>query len=644
VTPRNMFWRLVWVFGLGAATLGAPAVPASLPGQAAADEVSVAGYQAFLRDWLYTRTGHNRGPAGAQHDLARDNIVALFQSYGLSTQLEAFTYNSGTWYNVVATQTGTAYPSRVYIIGAHYDSVNNPGADDNASGVAAVLEAARILSQYPSDATIKYIAFDREEAGLIGSSRYVSAHPGEDIRGMLSLDMVAYDPGTNHALIYGRTASNPIKTALAAALAEYSTLSVTVGGDVPQSDHAPFEAAGYQACLLIEGEVWNNPYYHTLQDCYDTAGYLNFAYAAEMTRTVVGWLVDAAGVQVPVNSVAFSYPAGRPEFAFPSGTTAVRVDVSGVGVESPAPGTGLLHYRVGPSWTTAPMESLSATSYRARLPGATCGTTVAYYFTVQGLSGTTYADPPGAPAAVFTATAAYGRVPVFQTNLDTNPGWAVEGQWAWGTPTGGGGEHGYPDPTGGYTGSKVYGYNLAGDYPNNLPERHLTSAALDCTGRSGTRLTFWRWLGVESPTYDHAYVRVSRNGTAWTTVWQNTVEITDAAWQYMDLDIAAVADNQPTVYLRWTMGATDGGWKYCGWNIDDIAVTALDCTPPLTAGDTNCDGVVDFDDIDPFILALAGEAAYHAVFPGCEYASADCNTDGAVNFDDIDPFVALLGG
>ena len=160
--------------------------------------------------------------------------------------------------------------------------------------------------------------------------------------------------------------------------------------------------------------------------------------------------------------------------------------------------------------------------------------------------------------------------------LDRDPGWDTEADWAFGQPTGGGGQHGGPDPISGYTGDNVYGYNLYGDYPNNLPEKHLTSNAIDCTELFNVHLKFWRWLGVEQPTYDHAYVRVSNDGDNWTTIWQNLTEITDYSWTQMDLDISEVADNQPTVYLRWTMGITDEGWHYCGWNIDDIQIYAFD--------------------------------------------------------------------
>jgi len=159
--------------------------------------------------------------------------------------------------------------------------------------------------------------------------------------------------------------------------------------------------------------------------------------------------------------------------------------------------------------------------------------------------------------------------------FDVDPGWTTEGDWTFGQPQGLGGEHGSPDPTSGFTGVNVYGYNLAGDYPNNLSEKHLTTT-IDCSNLYGIHLKFKRWLGVESPDYDHAYVRVSVDGNTWATVWTNESEMTGGTWDDADIDISATASNQPTVYLRWTMGTTDAGWTYCGWNIDDVQIFALD--------------------------------------------------------------------
>ncbi|MBK9471481.1 MAG: choice-of-anchor J domain-containing protein [bacterium] len=166
--------------------------------------------------------------------------------------------------------------------------------------------------------------------------------------------------------------------------------------------------------------------------------------------------------------------------------------------------------------------------------------------------------------------------------LDTNPGWTLGTGWAFGVPSGAGGQYGEADPTSGFTGSNVLGYNLAGDYPNSMAESHLTTTAITCSAMQGTVLKFRRWLNVEQPSYDHAYVRISTNGGAtWTQVWTNTAEVADAAWTQVSYDISALVDGQANVLIRWTMGTTDSSWQYSGWNIDDVELWAM---PTYVAG------------------------------------------------------------
>jgi hypothetical protein len=288
-------WAILgWITGVVLASAGSAA--ASEMGQAAAARVSLDSYQYYLDDMLYTHPGDNRG-FGPEHDLARANIAALMEGFGLTVTLEPFLYQGGTYYNVVGTKTGTTYADQEYVIGAHYDSVNNPGADDNASGVALVLESARVLTAYESEYTIRFVAFDREEQGLHGSQAYVSAHLDDDILGMISADMVAYNTGMDWVDIYGRTASNSIKSALASAVNTYGGgLLPWANGAFDASDHAPFEWAGFPACLLIED--WGNPYYHTQSDHVEMIDYIDYDYATRITRTVVGFLVDNANVIV----------------------------------------------------------------------------------------------------------------------------------------------------------------------------------------------------------------------------------------------------------------------------------------------------------------------------------------------------------
>ncbi|MBU0640180.1 MAG: M28 family peptidase [Planctomycetes bacterium] len=284
-------WALVWLL---AAVVGlAQGTP---EGYYATSLVEEAQYQWVLDDMLYTHYGDDRG-WGPEHDLAQANIQMLFEDYGLVTNLHAFLYSGSTYYNVVGELPGTVRPDEVYIIGAHYDSVSNPGADDDASGVAAVLEIARLVSQWESEATIRFIAFDREEQGTVGSSRYASLHADDDIRGMVAMDMIAYrDVPDYQARVYGRSQSSELKQALGEALADYAGVVVTIHGKFDGSDHGPFEREGFAACLLHEFYTVSNPYYHTALDSVDTPDYIDYPYATAMTAGVLGWLVEAAGV------------------------------------------------------------------------------------------------------------------------------------------------------------------------------------------------------------------------------------------------------------------------------------------------------------------------------------------------------------
>lgn len=170
--------------------------------------------------------------------------------------------------------------------------------------------------------------------------------------------------------------------------------------------------------------------------------------------------------------------------------------------------------------------------------------------------------------------------------LTSNPNWTTQGQWAFGKPTGGGGSNGN-DPTSGFTGANIYGYNLNGDYANNMTVQYLTTTALNCSTLDQTELRFRKRLGVESSQYDHANVQVSNNGTTWTTVFDHVGgSFYDGSWLLQTINISAVADGQATVYVRWGMGATDGSVTYPGWNIDDIEVWGVDvgaASTPLVA-------------------------------------------------------------
>lgn len=157
---------------------------------------------------------------------------------------------------------------------------------------------------------------------------------------------------------------------------------------------------------------------------------------------------------------------------------------------------------------------------------------------------------------------------IYSADMSTDPGWTLQGGWAYGIPKGNGG-----DPTGGNTGNNVIGYNLDGAYGNDLPETFATTTVIDCSDFRNVELSFYRWLGIESSAYDNAAIQVSNNGTTWITVWSHSSgSFTDPSWQFLTYDLSAVADLEPTVYVRWVMGATDGSVTFAGWNIDDVEI------------------------------------------------------------------------
>ncbi len=102
--------------------------------------------------------------------------------------------------------------------------------------------------------------------------------------------------------------------------------------------------------------------------------------------------------------------------------------------------------------------------------------------------------------------------------------------------------------------------------------------------------------------------------------------------------------DSPSVGTALAFGDINGDW----WPDLVIGYSGQPCVvvfyarPPVVHGDLNCDGSVDFGDINPFVLAMTGAAAYYAQYPSCNWHNADCNGDGAVNFGDINPFVSCL--
>ena len=435
----------------------------------------------------------------------------------------------------------------------------------------------------------------------------------------------------------------------------FSQLILWPYGHTPElpADQPTYEEIGYGMQSLIydvhgqsyaAGSIYGGIYPvsgDSLDWTYDELGILSFSYECRDTGQygfalppdqiipnneellpAMLYLTDSDWVRA---AIRLELPSGAPSILAAGSDTVIPVNAVSQ-TETIVPGSVRMYYRYDASgpFNEVVLSSADGESYEATLPATNCLSQPEFYFVAEGDGGAMATRPDGAPGfSVYAASVETGAVPFHDEDLSVNPRWTTEGQWAWGTPTGGGGQYGGPDPTSGHTGSTVYGYNLGGDYPNGMGESHLTSAPIDCTGRFGVRLSFWRWLGVETPAYDHADVRVSNDGTSWTTVWANDSEVADTSWTQQTYDIAGVADNQPTVYLRWTMGSSDGGWQFCGWNVDDIELTSATCDSVI--GDYNGDGVLDAVDYAWLESCYSGTDVL--LSSGCAIFDADADVD-----------------
>jgi len=260
-------------------------------------------------------------PSDEACDNAADYIFNRFKSYGLDVEYDQFPHEVLTqghyqMRNVVATLPGKGLNSqKVFIIGSHYDSVASkstnwllnwkklpaPGANDNASGTAAVLEAARILSQYDFDYTIKFITFSGEELGLHGSKHYAKTafENKAGILGVINLDMIAYDPDIPDIDIVSNAGSEWLIGAMMSIQRTYKIESLLlrkfVNPEIWYSDHFSFWSNGYNAIAVLENAKFDAPeFYPFIHSEKDTIDKLDFDLATSMIKIAVGTLASLA--------------------------------------------------------------------------------------------------------------------------------------------------------------------------------------------------------------------------------------------------------------------------------------------------------------------------------------------------------------
>jgi len=247
---------------------------------------------------------------------ARRYIHQTFEAAGLEVAAQAYDYQGHAVANLIAALPGTADAARYYVVGAHYDTVpTTPGADDNASAVAVMLELARRLPDLDLAAPVKLVAFTLEEppaytTGHMGSRVFVRERKaaGDDVLGAVVLEMVGYtSPAQDYPLvlewagypkqgnfiaIVGNGASRRFGRAVAAAFRAnpalpVETLFVPFDGHVLPatrlSDHASFWDAGWPALMVTDTAFFRNPNYHLPSDTIDT---LDFGFMAQLVESL----------------------------------------------------------------------------------------------------------------------------------------------------------------------------------------------------------------------------------------------------------------------------------------------------------------------------------------------------------------------
>lgn len=305
---------VAFVTGVGHGRLdGAAAGPAQTEGGVTAESMG---------DRIAQIEGARHG-LGTQAERAKLGEVAGYihtqlGALGLGVQEDPVTYSGQTFPNVIGTLPGTVCPEASIIVGAHYDSASGvPGADDNASGVAAVLEIARLLSAQSFQPSIQFVGFSLEEDGLIGSKQMAvqagSTH--RKIAGVIVLDMIGYTceeqgcqtypPGYsgpdigNFVSVIGNTVSAPLLQTFTAASASTVPalpvwpLEVPANGDhdTRGSDHSPFWDWRYQALAIDDTANFRNPNYHQPSDTLST---LDLSFAADVANATLAAVVAAA--------------------------------------------------------------------------------------------------------------------------------------------------------------------------------------------------------------------------------------------------------------------------------------------------------------------------------------------------------------
>jgi Zn-dependent M28 family amino/carboxypeptidase len=254
-------------------------------------------------------------------DAAVGFLAEAFKSMGYAPDTAVLGQGAYATYNVFAEWTGTTHPEEVILVGSHIDAFYG-GADDNGSAVAAMLEAARAVRNFSFSRTIRFISFDLEELGSIGSTRYVEAGLADDVKGAIVMDMMGYrsfEPGSqenvmgirlpdvgDYLMVIGNKDSEEITrqiTDLANSFSLSKAQGVLAPGDgayflsqaLMRSDHGLMWYKDIPAVFFTDGANFRNPNYHLSSDLPET---LDEDFLAGNTRLLTAAIALLAEVEL----------------------------------------------------------------------------------------------------------------------------------------------------------------------------------------------------------------------------------------------------------------------------------------------------------------------------------------------------------
>lgn len=250
-----------------------------------------------------------RYPTQKGHALAITYLTQKLASYGLIARADSFNTTAPLLFkrgvNITARKQGTEFPQYVYIISAHYDDVPfviAPGADDDGSGTAAVLEAARILANYQTKYTILFALWDEEEQGSGGSSYYVSniAASGDSMMGVVNMDMIGYDSNDDgkmdiHTTNIARSVDLADTLVYIIHKYELALTPIIYNPGASNSDNGPFWSKGYSAIVFSEAYYGGdfNPHYHG-HSGQDKIDYFNFKFFLNCSKLAIATISTLA--------------------------------------------------------------------------------------------------------------------------------------------------------------------------------------------------------------------------------------------------------------------------------------------------------------------------------------------------------------